>query len=38
MLLLIALFFGLMGFRLGLNNQDSNVIDVGYAGVAGRRG
>jgi len=24
-----------MGFRLGLNNQDSNVIDVGYAGVAG---
>ena len=35
MLLLIALVFGLMGFRLGLNNQDSNVIDVGYAGVAG---
>jgi hypothetical protein len=35
MLLLIALLFGLMGFRLGLNNQDSNVIDVGYAGVAG---
>ena len=27
--------FALMGFRLGLNNQDSNVIDVGYAGVAG---
>jgi hypothetical protein len=35
MLLMIALLFGLMGFRLGLNNQDSNVIDVGYAGVAG---
>jgi hypothetical protein len=35
MLLLIAVIFGLMGFRLGLNNQDSNVIDVGYAGVAG---
>jgi hypothetical protein len=35
MLLLIALVFGLMGFRLGLDNQDSNVIDVGYAGVAG---
>ena len=35
LLLLIALMFGLMGFRLGLNNQDSNVIDVGYAGVAG---
>ena len=35
MVLLIALVFGLMGFRLGLNNQDSNVIDVGYAGVAG---
>jgi hypothetical protein len=35
LLLLIALVFGLMGFRLGLNNQDSNVIDVGYAGVAG---
>jgi Glycosyltransferase family 87 len=35
MLVLIALIFGLMGFRLGLNNQDSNIIDVGYAGVAG---
>ncbi len=35
LLVLIALVFGLMGFRLGLNNQDSNVIDVGYAGVAG---
>ena len=35
LLVLVALTFGLMGFRLGLNNQDSNVIDVGYAGVAG---
>jgi hypothetical protein len=35
MLVLVALVFALMGFRLGLNNQDSNVIDVGYAGVAG---
>jgi hypothetical protein len=35
MLVLIGLTFALMGFRLGLNNQDSNVIDVGYAGVAG---
>ncbi|HEY7259576.1 MAG TPA: hypothetical protein VH459_10920 [Gaiellales bacterium] len=35
LLILIALVCGLMGFRLGLNNQDSNVIDVGYAGVAG---
>ena len=35
MLVLVALIFGLMGFRLGLNNQDSNIIDVGYAGVAG---
>jgi hypothetical protein len=34
-LVLVALTFGLMGFRLGLNNQDSNVIDVGYAGVVG---
>jgi hypothetical protein len=34
-LVLVALTFALMGFRLGLNNQDSNVIDVGYAGVAG---
>ena len=37
MLLLIALMFALMGFRLGLNNQDSNILDVGYAGVVGRR-
>ena len=35
LLLMIGLVFALMGFRLGLNNQDSNVIDVGYAGVAG---
>jgi hypothetical protein len=35
LLVLVGLTFALMGFRLGLNNQDSNVIDVGYAGVAG---
>jgi Glycosyltransferase family 87 len=35
MLVLVALLFALVGFRLGLNNQDSNVIDVGYASVAG---
>ena len=35
LLVLIGLIFALMGFRLGLNNQDSNVIDVGYASVAG---
>ena len=35
MLVLIGLTFALMGFRLGLNNQNSNVIDVGYAGVVG---
>jgi hypothetical protein len=35
MLVLVGLVFALMGFRLGLNNQDSNVIDVGYAGVVG---
>jgi Glycosyltransferase family 87 len=35
LLVLIGLIFALMGFRLGLNNQDSNVIDVGYAGVVG---
>src|SRR5207248_3748715 len=35
LLLLIGLVFALMGFRLGLNNQNSNVIDVGYAGVVG---
>jgi hypothetical protein len=32
--LLIGLLF-LMGFRIGLNVADSNVIDVGYAGVIG---
>jgi Glycosyltransferase family 87 len=35
LLVLVGLVCALMGFRLGLNNQDSNVIDVGYAGVAG---
>jgi len=35
LLVLVGLIFALMGFRLGLNNQDSHVIDVGYAGVAG---
>jgi hypothetical protein len=35
MLVLIGLIFALMGFRMGLNNRDSNVIDVGYASVAG---
>ena len=35
MLVLVALVFALMGFRLGLNNRDSGVIDVGYAGVVG---
>lgn len=34
-LILVALLFALVGFRLGLNNQDSNILDVGYAGVAG---
>lgn len=34
-LVLVALLFALMGFRLGLNNRDSGVIDVGYAGVVG---
>jgi hypothetical protein len=33
-LLLFATIF-LVGFRIGLNHQDSNVIDVGYAGVIG---
>jgi hypothetical protein len=33
-LLVIALIF-LIGFRVGLNVTDSNVIDVGYAGVIG---
>src|SRR4051812_22832649 len=32
--LAVALVF-LMGFRIGLNVADSNVIDVGYAGVIG---
>ncbi|HUZ85139.1 MAG TPA: glycosyltransferase 87 family protein, partial [Gaiellales bacterium] len=31
----VALVFALVGFRLGLNNRDSGVIDVGYAGVVG---
>jgi len=35
MLVLVALLFGLVGFRLGLNNQDSNILDVGYASVVG---
>ncbi|HEY0387149.1 MAG TPA: hypothetical protein VGC71_01795 [Gaiellales bacterium] len=34
-LILVALTFALIGFRLGLNNQDSNILDVGYAGVVG---
>jgi hypothetical protein len=34
-LILVALTFALVGFRLGLNNQDSNILDVGYAGVVG---
>jgi hypothetical protein len=34
-LILVALIFGLVGFRLGLNNRDSNILDVGYAGVVG---
>jgi hypothetical protein len=34
-LVLVTLLFALIGFRMGLNNQDSNVIDVGYASVAG---
>ncbi len=32
--LVVALIF-LVGFRIGLNIADSNVIDVGYAGVIG---
>jgi hypothetical protein len=32
-LLAVAVF--LMGFRIGLNIQESNIIDVGYAGVIG---
>ena len=34
-LILVALTFALVGFRLGLNNRDSNILDVGYAGVVG---
>ena len=34
-LVLVALLFALTGFRLGLNNQDSNILDVGYASVVG---
>jgi hypothetical protein len=34
-LVLVALCFALVGFRLGLNNRDSNILDVGYAGVVG---
>ncbi|HEX8854968.1 MAG TPA: glycosyltransferase family 87 protein, partial [Thermoleophilaceae bacterium] len=33
--LLVAGVVLLMGFRIGLNMTDSNVIDVGYAGVIG---
>jgi hypothetical protein len=32
---LVGLVCALMGFRLGLNNRDSNIIDVGYASVVG---
>jgi hypothetical protein len=32
---LLAATVFLMGFRIGLNHQDSNVIDVGYAGIIG---
>ena len=32
--LAVAMVF-LVGFRVGLNVTDSNVIDVGYAGVIG---
>jgi len=35
MLVLVTLLFALVGFRLGLNNQDSNILDVGYASVVG---
>jgi hypothetical protein len=34
-LILVALTFALIGFRFGLNNQNSNILDVGYAGVVG---
>jgi hypothetical protein len=33
--LLAAMTVFLMGFRIGLNVRDSNVIDVGYSGVIG---
>jgi hypothetical protein len=33
--ILLAAAVFLMGFRIGLNLEDSNVIDVGYAGVIG---
>ena len=33
--LLLAATVFLLGFRIGLNYRDSNVIDVGYAGVIG---
>ncbi|MBA3734129.1 MAG: hypothetical protein H0W90_02850 [Actinobacteria bacterium] len=33
--ILLAAAVFLMGFRIGLNVEDSNVIDVGYAGVIG---
>jgi hypothetical protein len=33
--LLLAATVFLAGFRIGLNHRDSNVIDVGYAGVIG---
>jgi hypothetical protein len=33
--ILLAATVFLAGFRIGLNHQDSNVIDVGYAGVIG---
>ncbi|MDQ3643971.1 MAG: hypothetical protein M3356_00450, partial [Actinomycetota bacterium] len=32
---LLVVLVGLVGFRVGLNVIDSNVIDVGYAGVIG---
>jgi hypothetical protein len=32
---LLAVTVFLLGFRIGLNIQESNVIDVGYAGVVG---
>ena len=35
MLWWVVHIFFLVGFRIGLNITDSNVIDVGYAGVIG---